>query len=42
VTAVLIKFDFFGFLVVFFKKIVIVYSQEIHILLLSAYANFLH
>jgi hypothetical protein len=37
-----LSFTVYRFLAVFFKKIVKVYSQEIHVLLLSAYANILH
>jgi hypothetical protein len=41
VTANLIKFYCSRISIVFFEKIVLVCLQDIHILLLSAYANFL-
>jgi hypothetical protein len=42
VTAVLVSLALHTFQEVFFQKTVMVYSQGIYVLLLSAYADFLH
>lgn len=41
VMTALIKFDCLWLYIIFFKKLVMVYLQEIRVLLLNAYANFL-